>query len=203
MSTTIATSLSQLAAEAEQLEQDFREKRSKLMARIRELAKDENEFSDNGNAVATPAPKRGRPKLVSKTEETEAESATADAPKGRRGRPKGSKNKTSNVDVAKTNVVKPNERNYDNKISLREAIWQVLDQGPDEWAKHIPDLPEDAEGLKVSEIREIIDMTKIWESSSDNISNQVQQHLFKLSKVEKKIARGKDRRYYIVEGAEL
>lgn len=184
MSTATATSLSELVAEAEQLEQDFRQKRGELMSRIRDCAN-----AEAGDFSVGTSTKR-RPKA-----ETTSEMDSAVKPTGRRGRPKGSKNKSSSV--------KPNERNYDNKISLREAIWQVLDQGPEQWAKHLPDLPEDAEGLKVSEIREIIDLTKIWESSSDNISNQVQQHLYKLNKMEKKIARGKDRRYYIVEGAEL
>jgi hypothetical protein len=84
--------------------------------------------------------------------------------------------------------VKPDERNYDNEISLVEAVWRVLDR------------KEHAEGLKVGEIVDVIEKEKIWESSSDDISNMVQGAVYKL-KEKGKVVRGDNRRYYIPEGA--
>jgi hypothetical protein len=84
--------------------------------------------------------------------------------------------------------VKPDERNYDNEISLVEAVWRVLDR------------KEHAEGLKVGEIVDVIEKEKIWESSSEDISNMVQGAVYKL-KEKGKVVRGDNRRYYIPEGA--
>lgn len=190
----LAVEAAKVAAEAEQLEQEYQQKKADLMSRLSRLL---------GTTTAVAVPKSvvspassikrgpGRPKTLAAASTPVAEEGAK-----RRGRPKGSKNK------AKAGI-QPSERNYTNKISLREAIWKVLDMGPDGWAKHLPDLPADAEGLKAAEIREMIAATKIWESASGDITSQVQQHLHNLMRKENKIARGDDRRYYIIEGAEL
>lgn len=98
--------------------------------------------------------------------------------------------------------VAPSERNYSNPVGLKQTIWEVLDRSPKEWAKILDDFPADAEGLQISEIKEIIEKEGKWKSSSENISTQLSSHLFNL-KGEGLIARGTDSRYYIVDGAEL
>jgi hypothetical protein len=110
--------------------------------------------------------------------------------KPKSGRPKGSKNKTET------------ERNYGNKMSLKEAVWEVLGMGASEWTKHLDEYPEDGVGLKASEIRDIINNQKIWESSSNNIGPQITGALIKL-KDEGKINRGDDKRYHRLSGQEL
>lgn len=97
--------------------------------------------------------------------------------------------------------VAPTERNYSNEMSLKQAIWDVLDR-PNEWSKLIEDLPPDAEGLQISEIKEIIETEKKWVSSSGDISTQLSTHLSHL-KTDGLIARAEGGRYYIVDGAEL
>ena len=194
---TTSNSLTELVAEADQLELEYRGKRSAIMARIRDAANAEAgdfqvDANNNGSApsasaaTTSPPPKRRRSQTAKKTTGKTNPKAPA-------------KKKTA---AKKSGKVKPDDRNYDNKVSLRECIWNVLDRGPDSWAKSIEDFPADAEGLKVSEVKEIIENEGLWESSSENISPQVQQHLYELKKKDK-VARGDDRRYYIVEGATL
>lgn len=84
--------------------------------------------------------------------------------------------------------VSPDERNYDNEISLAQAVWNVLDR------------KEHAEGLKVSEIVDVIEKEKIWQSSADDISNMVQGTVYNL-KEKGKLVRGESKKYYIPEGA--
>lgn len=84
--------------------------------------------------------------------------------------------------------VSPKERNYDNKVSLRQSIWDILARG---------------KALKVSEIKEIIEKEKQWVSNSDDINPQIQQHLYGLKK-HKKIERdAKEHTYSIRKGATL
>jgi len=209
MSTATATDvgkqISDLLAEANQLEHEGQEKLNaakEKFAAIRDLANqhsgDYQVGSNGSSSVASPAaprPKTARTRPAASTAVAPAKKKTksknAPAAKG-----KGRKN------VRRSGKVDPADRNYGNEISLKAAIWQVLEMGPEAWEKILPDFPADAEGLKVSEVKEIIEAKKIWESSSENISPQIQQHLYNFKKA-KKVARGDDRRYYIVEGAEL
>ena len=119
-----------------------------------------------------------------------------------RGRPVGSTNKSNAKKAAPNGKVAPTERNYTNPVGLKQTIWDVLNRNPNNWAKIIKDLPKDAEGLTVSEIREIIEAEGKWKSSSDNISTQLSTHLTHL-RGEKLISRADGGRYYINEGAEL
>lgn len=111
--------------------------------------------------------------------------------------------KTAKVDSGKNknSKVAPTERNYTNEMSLKKAIWDVLDR-PHDWPKLIADLPSDAEGLQISEIKEIIETEKKWVSNSGDISTQLSTHLSHL-KGDGLIARAEGGRYYIVDGAEL
>lgn len=107
-----------------------------------------------------------------------------------------------NVKNAKKNTkVAPTERNYTNEMSLKKAIWDVLDR-PNDWSNFIADLPPNVEGLQISEIKEIIELEKKWVSNSGDISTQLSSHLSNL-KGEGLIARADGGRYYIVDGAEL
>jgi hypothetical protein len=55
-----------------------------------------------------------------------------------------------------------------NQMSLRRAIWHVLDRNPKKWEELLPELPKKAEGLNVAEIREIIEKEKLW--TGENIA---------------------------------
>ena len=131
--------------------------------------------------------------------------ATEDAPPRRRNvpsKPAVASKPAKHSNAPKNGKVAPTERNYTNEISLKQAIWDVLDRNPKDWAKLLDDLPSDAEGLQISEIKEIIETEKKWVSSSGDISTQLSSHLTNLKK-DGLIARAEGGRYYIVEGAEL
>jgi hypothetical protein len=169
----------ELEQEAVNLETSFNEQMDAIMSKIAEAASG-NMKNDVTTAEKTPA-RRGRPPAsASKTKPA-----------------KHAKNSKSDDDK-----VAPSERNYNNTMSLKRAIWDVLDRGPKEWSKLLEDFPEDAEGLCLHEIKEIINAEKKWTSSSADISTQLSSHLSGL-KNEDLIARGDGGRYYIVEGAEL
>jgi len=133
--------------------------------------------------------------------------ASEEAPVRRRNVPSAkpaAKHKNTSVKNKPKNGAKvsPTERNYTNEMSLKQAIWDVLDRNPKEWAKLLDDFPSDAEGLQISEIKEIIETEKKWVSNSDDISTQLSSHLTNLKK-EGLIGRAEGGRYYIAEGAEL
>lgn len=104
--------------------------------------------------------------------------------------------------AAAKKATKSDKRNYGNTVSLKQTVWNVLDRGPKDWAKVVEDLPKNADGLQISEIKEIIEKEGSWTSSSGDISTQLASHLYNLKK-EGLIARTEEGRYYIVEGAEL
>lgn len=131
--------------------------------------------------------------------------AKAPAPVAKRGRPPGSGKKAAAAAKAApkgAHKVAPSERNYTNEISLKRAIWNVLSADPKTFKKHLENYPFDtAYGMKVSELKEIIEKEQIWTSSSENIAPQIQTQIYALRN-EGKVARNdEDRRYYIVEGA--
>ena len=115
--------------------------------------------------------------------------ASTAAPK-RRGRPP--KSVASSADAQKPA----------NDSPLREVVWNVTSAHQKNWAKHNPERPENAVGYKVSELVAIIKGENLWESSSDEISQQVQNQIYRL-KDEGKMVRGEDKRYSIAKGAEL
>jgi len=165
-----------LEQEAVELETEFNEKMDGIMKRIAAAA--------SGTATDEEPPRRRN---------VPAKPATASKPAA----------KHKNAPKAKNaGKVAPTERNYTNEISLKQAIWDVLDRNPKDWAKLLDDLPSDAEGLQISEIKEIIETEKKWVSSSGDISTQLSSHLTNLKK-DGLIARAEGGRYYIVEGAEL
>ena len=92
-------------------------------------------------------------------------------------------------------------------MTMPEAVWDALDRAPATFRliKHsqtgqlaLPDYPDKAEGLKVSEIKDVIEAEGKRASSSDNISPQIQQIIGDL-RYEGKIGRNdEDRRYFII-----
>lgn len=163
-----------LEQEAVELETEFNEKMDGIMQRIAAAA--------SGTATEDASPRRRN---------VPSKPAAASKP--------AAKHKNAPKNAGK---VAPTERNYTNEMSLKQAIWDVLDRNPKDWAKLLDDFPSDAEGLQISEIKEIIEAEKKWVSSSGDISTQLSSHLTNLKK-DGLIARAEGGRYYIVEGAEL
>ena len=76
------------------------------------------------------------------------------------------------------------------------AVYDVIDRHPKEWRKHLPDLPTDAEGLKASEVFEIIETE--GKSNVKNVSYRV-AHALTYLKAHGFVAQ-ENRRYYAVAG---
>lgn len=172
--------LGELQQEATKLEQDHTVALAKIGNEIAALASSLSDGASFPNAPAAPA----------------ANNPVARRRPGRPADPAKKKN------TGKSSKVAPNQRNYSNEISLKEAIWDVLDRSPKEWQKSIPDFPSDAEGLKISEIKELIEKEGKWVSSASDISPQLQSHIYNLKNAGK-VTRGEGGRYYINEGASL
>lgn len=95
-------------------------------------------------------------------------------------------------------------RNYGNSKTLRETCWEILERDPSTYSEYIPDYPENATGLKISELKTIIEEEGEWVSSSSDIGIQIQNALYNLKNKEGKLHRNdEDRRYYIIEGKNL
>jgi len=194
----------ELQQEAADLEIKHNEKMDAIMSQIAQVAS-LNQTNDSKSASliqndSPPARRRGRPPA--------SENQNDSPPARRRGRPPASEAakaakaaKAANGPVAKNSKIAPDQRNYSNEMSLKQAIWDVLDR-PAEWPKLVSDLPEDAVGLQFSEIKDIIEHEKKWVSSSPDISTMVSSHLHNLKK-EGLLGRTEQGRYYIIEGAEL
>lgn len=86
-------------------------------------------------------------------------------------------------------------------MPLKRVIWDILSRQPSSWRNDIPDLPPKVTGLKVDEIRMIIEKEGTWSSTSATAGQQVQHNLYAL-KNDGKVFRSDDRRYSIVDGAE-
>lgn len=139
----------------------------------------------------TGAKRRGRPR---KSEAAVTTPVTVGAK--RRGRPKKV--------VAANEVKVATQRHYDNPKSLRETCWEILDRDPSSYRKILSEYPEGAKGLKVTELKEIIETEGVWTSSSADIGAQIQNTLHNLRNKEGKLHRNdEDRRYTIVSGKQL
>lgn len=151
---------------------------NKIFAKIRDTADGacgNFQVGDNGSATSTtPQPARARgPKK--KTAKKNA----------------GSMAKKTGKKVSAT------DRNYDNKKTLGRAVWDILDR--DDWPA-LKSVPENAPGLTAGEIKTLILKEKDWQSSGADPGNQISAQLGKFKNVGK-IARGDERRYYIVKDA--
>jgi hypothetical protein len=164
------------------------------------------ELMEGDLAVAPATTKhRGRPKGTKNAPKT-AKSAKGEAPK-HRGRPKGSKNAPKTGEAPKRGRPKGSKNaksaatdDTEKKSGgLPRACFEVLDRKPKTWYEHVEGLPPGVTGLKASEVLDVL-RAEGYPADSKSIDNQVQQAIGKL-KDKGLIARGEDRRYYVVEGA--
>lgn len=112
--------------------------------------------------------------------------------------------KSSGNGAAKKAAKATGGRNYENEMTLTDTIWDVLDRDNGDYKKIFPDFNLENEGLKVSEIKAIIEQEGKYKSSSADIGPMIQQQL-SILRHEGKIARSQkeDRRNFIVDGADL
>ena len=186
---TETVGISELIAEADKLEQEYRVKRGEIMARIRDAAGAEvGDFSIGQSTTAAPAASRPPAKRSAATAAPKV--AAKKTVTGGGAKKKGTK---------KSGKVAPTERNYDNELTLPKAIWDALDR--ESWPT-LSDIPADAGGLRAGELKTLLDQEGKWKSSSADPGNQISGQLGKFKKAGK-IALGDGRRYYIVAGAEL
>jgi hypothetical protein len=93
-------------------------------------------------------------------------------------------------------------RNYSNESSLFETVWDALDRLPATYKAAIPAYPDDANGLGIAEMKKLIEHEGKYKSTATNISPMLQQNVGIL-RHEGKVGRSDDKRYWIVDGAEL
>lgn len=147
-----------------------------------------------GTAAVRPAPTPKRPAVASVVRPAAAKPAAKPIP---------ARKPAAAAPVERKAKVEPHERNYGQETSLRKEIWSVLDRDPASYKQYLPDYPDEAVGLKVSEVKEIIEREGKWTSKAEDISPQIQGHLHDLKKDGKIHRNDVDRRYFIVEGATL
>jgi len=94
------------------------------------------------------------------------------------------------------------EKEHDNSPSLKRVVWDMLGKGSFYMKKHLPEYPAGAKGLKVSELKEIIEKSESWTTSSENIAGQIQNALYFLREAKKIDRNDEDRRYFIIKDAE-
>ena len=87
-------------------------------------------------------------------------------------------------------------------VSLKRAIWNVLERDAAANKRFIPDYPADAKGLKVAEIKEVIEKEGKWTTKSKSFAAQIQNAVYRLCDEKKAKRNDEDRRYYIVKGAQ-
>ena len=191
----VLQALSDLQRQADEEQTRHRTTMNELLANIRDTANGAcGDFQVESNGAEPSSP------------ETPTQPAPARTPaRSRRGAKKKAKATTGRRNGAKKTAkkkkgkVSAKDRNYDNKMTLAEAIWDILDR--DDW----PDLktvPADAVGLNAGEIKLLLDKGGNWQSASADPGNQISAQLGKFKEAGK-IERGDERRYYIVKGAKL
>lgn len=195
-STDALQQIGELQQRATELTQNYHSEFGQIMQQISALATGEQVAASADPSSSGPQPKRRIASTPSASETT----ATAKPPK--RGVSFGvgrSKPRASTPSKkASGGPVKPAERNYSNEMSLKEAVFDVLDR--DNW-NGILNLPKDTVSLSFSDIKKVVEHEKKWVSSSDDITSQLQGALRELRK--KSLVVWKDKRYYVPEGAEF
>jgi len=91
------------------------------------------------------------------------------------------------------------KRQYGQATSCRKEVWRIVESSKDKaWVrKFITDYPDDAVGLKVPEIRIIMELEERWKSSSDKISAQIQNQVYYFIDKGKMKKNKSDKRCYI------
>lgn len=180
--------LGQLQSQATSVQNEIDAKQGELqsiMGAIRDIA------SDLANGVAPAAP------TVRRTPQVRQATPNATGKRGR-GRPRGSANKQP----AKGAKSADRRSRSTNERPLRAVIWDVFGMKPAAIRTILPDFPANANGLKVAEVKDVIESEKLWSSETDSLGQQVQQHVHKLKNLGK-LQRGDDRRYTRVAGQTL
>lgn len=112
------------------------------------------------------------------------------APVKTRGRKPGKVAAPKAAKVAKATKASKSGKNYSNPTSLRATCWNILARKANQ------------SGRNVAEITDIIEKEKLWKSSAEDITQMVQQAVYKL-KSEGKLDRKEDGNYIILAGATL
>ena len=81
-------------------------------------------------------------------------------------------------------------------MSLKDAIVKILQMSKMEMKKIVTNLDDKEVGLRVDEIRSIIDSTQIWKTKTGNVNSMIQVELYKLLK-SGQVSRTENRRYFV------
>lgn len=164
---------------------------NEILAKIRDTADGacgDFQTGNNGAAPATTTPQPARARGPKKKATAKKNASGSSSVKKKATKKKGVK-------------VSATDRNYDNKKTLGQAIWHILDR--DNWPA-LKSVPDSAPGLTAGEIKTLILLEKDWQSAGADPGNQISAQLGKFHHPEKGepvIARGDERRYYIIKGA--
>ncbi len=123
----------------------------------------------------------------------------------RRGRPPKAASATAAVKANGKKLGRPKKNGSageNGDVSLKRAIWDVLERDSAANKRFIPDYPADAKGLKVAEIKEVIEKEGKWTTKSKSFAAQIQNAVYRLCDEKKAKRNDEDRRYYIVKGAQ-
>lgn len=181
--------IEQIQQEAREKFQEYQRSLKEAQVALRKLAEAASETCDHvgeGVDFATMAPsKRRKASRPTKAKTTVVKNGR------KKSRKMGAKTKTRVRTAA----------NGENKISLKRYTFELLGRPASSIKKMIAGYPEEGKGLKVSEIKEIIENEGKWSTKSD-IGPQIHNALFALRNANKVKRNEEDRRYYLVEGAE-
>ncbi|CAE7860196.1 folD [Symbiodinium microadriaticum] len=179
VSTESLQQIGELKERAEELTATYQAEFGEIMQQISAIATGEQVAATSAPATAptatSPAPKRGGGKK------------TASTP--------SSKKKTTGK--KSSGPVKPENRNYDNDMSLKEAVFDVLDR--ENW-KGILDKEDGDVALSAGEVKKVIETEQKWVSSAADITSQLQGALRDLRKMN--LVVWENKKYYVPEGAE-
>lgn len=127
--------------------------------------------------------------------------AAAPTPKGGQPTQKGNSTPTSTPGPKKSGKAKGGKAKGKGGMTCAEAVWDVLDRDPAIFKELLEEYPDDANGLKPMEVKEIILKEKKWESSGDP-AQQIHAIMGQL-RYEGKLGRDNASRYYPIKNAEL
>lgn len=181
--------IEQIQQEAREKFQEYQRSLKEAQVALRKLAEVASETCDHvgeGVDFATMAPAKRRKGRPAKAKATVVKNGR------RKSRKIGAKTKTR---------VRAAAANGENKISLKRYTFDLLGRPAASIKKVISGYPESGKGLKVSEIKEIIENEGKWSTDSE-IGPQIHNALFALRNAKKVERNEEDRRYHLVEGAE-
>ena len=179
--------IEQIQQEAREKFQEYQRSLKEAQVALRKLAEVASETCDNvgeGVDFATMAPAKRRKGRLAKAKATVVKN-------GRR--------KSRKID-AKTKTRVRAAANGESKISLKRYTFDLLGRPAASIKKVISGYPENGKGLKVSEIKEIIENEGKWSTESE-IGPQIHNALFALRNAKKVERNEEDRRYHLIEGA--